>query len=41
VPLVHEARLRNVPNEAIYAWDPGGQLGVHRIDEFFFEDGGS
>ncbi|HET7408705.1 MAG TPA: ABC transporter substrate-binding protein, partial [Paracoccaceae bacterium] len=45
LPLVHDEDLHNVPDEAIYAWDPGGQLGVHRIDEFFFaddfEDGGS
>ena len=39
VPLVCDADLRNVPETAIYAWDPGGQLGVHRIDEFFFEGG--
>ena len=39
VPLVHDAELKNVPAEAIYAWDPGGQLGVHRMDEFFFEGG--
>ena len=39
VPLVHDARLQNVPDDAIYAWDPGGQLGVHRMDEFFFADG--
>ncbi len=40
LPLVHDARLQNVPHDAIYAWDPGGQLGVHRMDEFFFADGG-
>ncbi|MFK7944963.1 MAG: ABC transporter substrate-binding protein [Paracoccaceae bacterium] len=39
VPLVHDAMLKNVPAEGIYAWDPGGQLGVHRMDEFFFEGG--
>ncbi len=39
VPLVHDAALMNVPDSAIYAWDPGGQLGVHRMDEFFFEGG--
>ena len=39
VPLVHDAKLRNVPTNGIYAWDPGGQLGVHRMDEFFFEGG--
>ncbi|MEO1491292.1 MAG: ABC transporter substrate-binding protein [Pseudomonadota bacterium] len=39
IPLVHDAELRNVPAQGIYAWDPGGQLGVHRMDEFFFEGG--
>ena len=39
VPVVHSARLQNVPTNGIYAWDPGGQLGVHRMDEFFFTDG--
>ncbi|MEM9140993.1 MAG: ABC transporter substrate-binding protein, partial [Pseudomonadota bacterium] len=38
-PLVHHVRLKNVPDRGIYAWDPGGQLGVHRMDEFFFEGG--
>ena len=32
---------KNVPEKAIYAWDPGGQLGVHRMDEFWFEEGKS
>ncbi|MEM0991178.1 MAG: ABC transporter substrate-binding protein [Pseudomonadota bacterium] len=40
VPVVHSANLMNVPETGIYAWDPGGQLGVHRMDEFWF-DGGS
>ncbi|MBY8977225.1 ABC transporter substrate-binding protein [Rhodobacteraceae bacterium NNCM2] len=39
VPVVANAKLMNVPDEALYAWDPGAQLGIHRIDEFFFEDG--
>ncbi|MEM7211415.1 MAG: ABC transporter substrate-binding protein [Pseudomonadota bacterium] len=39
IPVVHSARLQNVPDNGIYAWDPGGQLGVHRMDEFFFTDG--
>ncbi len=39
VPLVHDAQLKNVPREGVYAWDPGGQIGVHRMDEFFFEGG--
>lgn len=41
IPLVHANKLMNVPEKAIYAWDPGGQLGVHRIDEFWFEGGTS
>ncbi|HSF94630.1 MAG TPA: ABC transporter substrate-binding protein [Thermohalobaculum sp.] len=36
IPVVAAAALRNVPDEALYAWDPGAHLGVHRIDEFFF-----
>ncbi len=36
MPVVADARLANVPDEALYAWDPGAQLGVHRMDEFFF-----
>ena len=39
VPVASVATLRNVPTEAIYAWDPGAHLGVHRMDEFFFVDG--
>ncbi|MEL6774096.1 MAG: ABC transporter substrate-binding protein [Pseudomonadota bacterium] len=37
-PVVHDARLRNVPAEALYAWEPGAQLGVHRMDEFWFDE---
>ena len=39
VPVVHDAELMNVPTDAIYAWDPGGQIGVHRMDEFYFQGG--
>lgn len=39
VPVAVTEKLRNVPTEGIYAWDPGAQLGVHRMDEFFFVDG--
>ena len=38
-PVVVSDRLRNVPKTAIWAWDPGAHFGVHRMDEFFFEDG--
>jgi peptide/nickel transport system substrate-binding protein len=27
-----------VPQKAIWAWDPGAHMGVHRMDEFFFAD---
>jgi peptide/nickel transport system substrate-binding protein len=39
IPIVADARLRNVPAEALYAWDPGAQVGMHRIDEFWYEVG--
>ncbi len=39
IPLVVDAALRNVPRQGLYAWDPGAHLGIHRIDEFFFEGG--
>ena len=35
-PIIVNEALRNVPEEGIYAWDPGAHLGVHRMDEFFF-----
>ncbi|MBY6067419.1 ABC transporter substrate-binding protein [Leisingera aquaemixtae] len=38
-PVVVSTRLRNVPEQAIWAWDPGAHFGVYRPDEFFFEDG--
>ena len=36
-PVVVSKRLRNVPEEAVWAWQPGAQFGVHRPDEFFFD----
>lgn len=38
-PVVVSNRLLNVPEKAIWAWDPGAHFGVYRPDEFFFEDG--
>jgi peptide/nickel transport system substrate-binding protein len=35
-PIIVNNALRNVPQEAIYAWEPGAHMGVHRMDEFFF-----
>lgn len=39
-PVVVSKRLRNVPEKAIWAWQPGAHFGVHRLDEFFFDDSG-
>ncbi len=36
VILVNNA-LRNVPDEAIYNWDPGAHFGVYRPDTFWFD----
>ncbi len=38
-PVVVNNTLKNVPETAIWAWDPGAHFGVHRMDEFFFADG--
>ena len=37
-PVVIDADLRNFPEEAIYAWEPGAHFGVWRIDEAFFAE---
>ncbi|WP_050603071.1 ABC transporter substrate-binding protein [Ruegeria sp. 6PALISEP08] len=37
-PVVVSNRLRNVPEQAMWAWEPGAHFGVHRPDEFFFAD---
>ena len=37
-PIVVSNRLRNVPEVALWAWQPGAHFGVHRPDEFFFSD---
>lgn len=37
LPVVSTLALKNVPEQGIYAWDPGAHLGVHRIDEFYFD----
>ncbi len=35
-PVVVRNTLRNVPEKAIYNWDPGALLGIHRPDTFWF-----
>jgi peptide/nickel transport system substrate-binding protein len=37
-PVVISKRLRNVPERGIWAFEPGAHFGIHRIDEFYFED---
>ncbi|GIT87630.1 MULTISPECIES: ABC transporter substrate-binding protein [Roseobacter] len=37
-PIVVSERLRNVPETGKWAWDPGSHFGIHRIDEFYYED---
>ena len=35
-PVVVNARLRNVPERGVYNWEPGGHLGIHRMDTFWY-----
>ena len=37
-PIVVSDKLRNVPEKAKWAWDPGAHFGIHRPDEFYYED---
>ncbi len=39
-PVVVNKALRNVPEKALWAWDPGAHFGIHRIDEFYFDPDG-
>ena len=39
-PVVVNNALRNVPERAIWSWEPGAHFGVYRPDEFFFETDG-
>jgi peptide/nickel transport system substrate-binding protein len=36
-PVVVNARLRNVPEEGFYNWDPGAHFGLYEPDSFWFE----
>lgn len=36
-PVVVNNDLRNVPEQAKWAWEPGAHFGIHRMDEFFFD----
>jgi peptide/nickel transport system substrate-binding protein len=38
-PVAADERLRNLPQEAIFNWEPGAQFGIYRPDTFWFADG--
>ena len=37
-PVVVSKRLQNVPEKALFAFEPTSYFGVYRMDEFFFSD---
>jgi peptide/nickel transport system substrate-binding protein len=37
-PVVVSTRLRNVPEKALFAFEPTSYFGVYRMDEFFFSE---
>jgi peptide/nickel transport system substrate-binding protein len=37
-PVLVRNTLRNVPNEAIYNWDPGAHFGMYMPDTFWFDE---
>jgi peptide/nickel transport system substrate-binding protein len=39
-PVVVNDRLRNVPADGIYNWDPGAQFGIYKPDGFWFAEPG-
>lgn len=36
-PVVVNAKLRNVPEEGMYTWDPGAHFGIYEPDSFWFD----
>ena len=36
-PIVVNTRLRNVPADGIFNWDPGAQFGIYKPDGFWFD----
>jgi len=37
-PVVVDRRLRNVPTNGLYNWNPGAHFGIYRPDTFWFAD---
>ena len=36
-PIVVSTRLMNVPEQALYNWDPGANFGMHHPDTFWLK----
>jgi peptide/nickel transport system substrate-binding protein len=36
--VVVSRHLHNVPEKAIWSWEPGAQFGVHKPDTFWFDE---
>ncbi len=36
-PILISNRLRNVPEEGVYNWDPGALFGIYRVDTFWID----
>ena len=36
-PVVVGNKMHNVPDEAIYAWDPGAHFGIYKPDSFWID----
>ncbi len=36
-PIVVNAKLRNVPEQGNYNWDPGAYFGIYKPDGFWFD----
>jgi peptide/nickel transport system substrate-binding protein len=36
-PVVAKESLRNLPEEAMFNWEPGAQIGIYRPDTFWLE----
>jgi peptide/nickel transport system substrate-binding protein len=36
-PIIASKTLQNIPKKAVFSWEPTANLGVYRVDEFFFE----
>ncbi|MGH6892589.1 MAG: ABC transporter substrate-binding protein, partial [Dongiaceae bacterium] len=37
-PVVVNRHLHNVPEKAVWAWEPGAQFGVHKPDTFWLDE---